>query len=975
MWTHLEPHSAKLEQVFRPLCAKAVEFGRMWSIAELKLSEEEVAWLRCWFDCLTPESTESWFNFVLPLKVEGDTFVTYRQMFGSLLICVGAEVCREESREDSVWPAIRSILPKSHPLRRELFLSNGQPSPLAKDVVADAVRALSLRNVMDIEGTQQWFVTIKLQFGFTYRGARNRLAEWLVNLGRPNAVQYLDGESEFSELTSASFRSLWRVLRQYRRGLIEEVEARKTLQQNPWVKSHWINDLLKEARARIETLGTGISLKPTEEEASAEEFCPIAEIALEWSLGPTPRFKFQLDGTAIADQVADNVTELDFYVDGNRLCRWLRQQDGSWAGNNYIYAEPDKDRAQPNLSPRAFMIQTGSGEPLVDWDFANSGLLDEVLVFDLKKENMLKAGLEWLQPNRYYAIVCDRQCEIQGCVPVEIFERNGISRKVIRLGPPLNKNLCVAYKDFILWQPIKSQSDQQPHFALILGAPETQVLSLKDRSKLVLEGLPDDAQSVELLIHKKTHKLQREANRWRTVKEVTITPELAARQRRVRVRFSSNGRTFTERPRIEFNLLAAAMLRHQQEGEEKMTLAALEKESDVNRSEGTESLRIWTPDGNNKSVLFEEKYRVGMLRHGRIRLGDVPGHGGELQILSNGERYPLDIRCLDTGCVGAFLPAMFGKDAQLRFLSDKPPPDVGDNGYSLFEWVAKGRQKAKLSPLSYSCVQGNSTHRLWQLCYSSNPLAVAITWKGAWLGSWWNLQSVSEYIDRLWNLRAQDFATMKWLRVPVLHPTLVAAVKKAVLSNPCHFLKAWLDDEGLPDDIEPHRHILGLDSVIRYFLWNDFPLGHARDAVALFSPTEGKTRQDRRADHLNKLSDISPILLWKGMEQFRKQYSTTAFLELLKVFTHAQVNLPLESSHQILQGRLRGTEDRVLRTTDISKERLEKITCGCFRSLQEREWQPSEQDRFDLVRLGETHSGRTYLSVRIGLYWMELARR
>ena len=220
MWTHLEPQSAILEQVFEPLRAKAVQYEHAWSIAELRLPEGDIRWLRSWLGYLTPKSAENWIYSVMLAKYADDACATYRQMFGSLLICAGAEVCREKSREDSVWPAIRSILPESHALRRELFLPNGQPSPLTKDVIADAVRVLNLRHAMDIEGTQQWFVTIKLQFGFTYRGAKNRLAEWLVNLGRPRAVQYLDGESEFSELTSDSFQSLWRALKQYRQNLI-----------------------------------------------------------------------------------------------------------------------------------------------------------------------------------------------------------------------------------------------------------------------------------------------------------------------------------------------------------------------------------------------------------------------------------------------------------------------------------------------------------------------------------------------------------------------------------------------------------------------------------------------------------------------------------------------------------------------------------------------------------------------------------
>ncbi|MFQ5885424.1 MAG: hypothetical protein ACE5IO_10040, partial [Thermoplasmata archaeon] len=449
-------------------------------------------------------------------KPEGDAFVTYRQMFGSLLICAGTEVCREERNEDSVWPAIRKILPESHALRQKLFLANGQPTSLTRDIIEDAVRALNLRHVMDIEGTQQWFVTIKLQFGFTYRGAKNRLAEWLVNIGRPVAVRYLlNEESEFPELTSESFQSLWRALTQYRRGLIEEVEVRATLQRNPWIKAHWINDLLEEAKARIATLGTGEwKAEETgmyEEEVSEEELCPIAGIALEWSQGTAPRLRFQLDRQAIEDEVAGtDVKELDFYVDSKKLSRWLRQRDGSWAGDEYIHAEPDKSKQQPNLSPHTLVVRSISGETLVEWDIAESGLSEEVLVFDLERERIVKAGSERLEPNRKYAIICDRESELQGCDAVETFERSGISRKAIRLPSPLDENLCITYEDFVLWQPVQAESDQRLRFSLALTTPEAKALSLHDRSKLFLEGLPEDAESVELLIHRKKYEVQSE---------------------------------------------------------------------------------------------------------------------------------------------------------------------------------------------------------------------------------------------------------------------------------------------------------------------------------------------------------------------------------------------------------------------------------------------------------------------------------
>ncbi|MCK4394926.1 hypothetical protein KAX17_18670, partial [Candidatus Bipolaricaulota bacterium] len=722
MWTHLEPHSAKLEQVFEPLHAKAAQYDHAWSIAELRLSEDDVTWLRSWFGCLTPERTGNWINSVMLAKYEDDACVTYRQMFGSLFICAGAEVCREESREDSVWPAIRSILPESHALRHELFLSNGQPSPLTKDAIADAVRILNLRNAMDIEGTQQWFVTIKLQFGFTYRGAKNRLAEWLVSLGRPHAVQYLNGESEFSELASESFKSLWRVLTQYRRGLIEETEVRTTLQRNSWVKAHWIDDLLKEAKAKIATLGTRErheeEAETYEEEVSEEELCPIVGIALEWIPNTAPRFRFQLDRQAIEDEVVGaDLGELDFYVDGRRLCRWLCQRDGSWAGVDHIYAEPNKYSEQPNLNPRTLVVQSSSGESLLEWDFADSGLSEDVLVFDLERERMVKAGLERLEPNRRYAIVCDRKCELRGSTTVETFERNGISRKAIRLALPLNENLSIYYKDFVLWQPVKAESEQLPRFPLSLTTPEGKTFSLHDRSKLFLEGLPEDAKSVKLLIYKKTYAVEQHDSRWLTLKDVTITPELVARQRRVLVYFSSGDRECKEKPRLALNLLGAAMLRHQQnDNAEKVSFEVLKQGDQLNCSEGTTYLRIWTLDHDKGASVFESDCQVGRLKYQKIRLRDVPGHGGELQVMNQGGRHGLGIACLNTGCVRDYLPPMLGSsDARLFLLSDRDPAEVGDNGFALYGCFVGKKGKARLRRLPDSSVQLSSSDRVWKI--------------------------------------------------------------------------------------------------------------------------------------------------------------------------------------------------------------------------------------------------------------------
>lgn len=981
MWVQLESHLASLEKVFDPLRVEAEKYDRAWSIAELRLKEKDVKWLKSWIGYLTPESVENWIQ---PIRFGGprETFVTRRQMFGALLICASAEICREESREGSVWPAIRNILPGSNALRGELFLSNGQPSPLTKDIISDTVRALNLRHVMDIEGTQQWFTTIKLQFGFTYKGANNRLAEWLVNLGQPNAIQYLSGESEFSEITSESFQTLWKSLQQYRRGLITEIEVRSTIQQNPWIKAHWIDNLLIESKARITTLGIGEEhLGETIlewDETEPEELCPISNISLEWPQGAAPRFKFQLDSQSIEEEISwTDVSELDFYVDGKKLCRWLRQPDGSWAGEKQIYAEPDKAKEHPNLNARILSIQSGSGNTLDEWDFVDSGLLEDVLIFDLEKEELVKAGEEQLDPNRRYALLCDRNYEIEGCIPIDTFKGTGISRKVMRLPVPLNGNITVVFGDFVLWHPIKEEKSKRPSYSLVVTTPSKKIFSLNDRSKLLIDGLPEDADAVQLLIHKKFYEVQRENGNWRTIKKVTLTPELAARQDKPRVHFKSGGRTFTFIPRLDFNLLGAAMLQHNRESsDETIRLEPLGDKENINRAEGTTNLRIWTPGNNNRASVFEQNIRVGNLRYNKIRLKEIPGHGGELHVQSDGNRFPLNVRCIDSGVVGKFVPGMLGTDAQLLLLSDKEPAEVGESGYAVYIWFVNEKGKVTLHKVSNESILTDSSNRLWKIRNSRNPMAVALTWKGSWLGAWWDLERIRNYLSSQTVLTEREFTLLKWLRIPLLHPELTTEAKKVILEDPSNFVKSWLHDADFPKGIRPHTSILRPDSVIRHYLWNDFPVNHTKNIITILTKNDSKwyTNEDRCITYLEKQSDISPILFWRGLETCL-EYNQGNIIRFLKLFTHRQLHLDFNASKHKVNYRLKGLENRVIKATGIDEDRLEDISNRRIAYLNQNGWLPKRQDRSALLKIGEAESGRRYLSAKIGNYWIGISNK
>ena len=197
---------------------------------------------------------------------------------------------------------------------------------------------------------------------------------------------------------------------------------------------------------------------------------------------------------------------------------------------------------------------------------------------------------------------------------------------------------------------------------------------------------------------------------------------------------------------------------------------------------------------------------------------------------------------------------------------------------------------------------------------------------------------------------------------------------KAVVEDPCCFIKAWLDDSGLPNGLLPHDHVMHLDSVVRQFLWNDFPPGHAKNAIVVVTEWDNSLHQmDHCISHLQQLSNISPILQWKIMELFLKRDAKIT-VDLLRMFIHAQVGLQLSATKQQLSYRLRELQKRASSITSIGEERLEDITYERFRSIQEKRWKPLDQDYIDLLKLGTTQSGRQYLSVQMGLHWLDLTR-
>jgi hypothetical protein len=962
MWGNLSPDKADIGAVYAPLAQKAAEFGRAWSAAELQLSEDDLDWLGCWFAALPADATLAEGNRrrnSLP-----------REKLAALMIVLGAERCRRFASEGYIWRVLRRLIVRDHPMMSELFLSNGQPSDLTKHAIEEAVHTLGLRSALDVEGTEQWFMTIKLQFGFTHKGAKRRLAEWLVGLGTPHAVQYLSGQSGPAELTSRSFQSSWTTLRQYRRELISDEQAREVLQASPWVKSDWIDELLAEARAHIATLGRGDEYEDVGQRipvATPEDRGPLEAIALSWPIGGIPRISFRLDREAITEECRNaQCAELDFYVDGRRTRRWLLQSDGTWDGPESVYAEPEQELPRVNLAPKTMAVRSRSGEMVQHWDLADLGLQGDVQVFDLDDGRLVEFGENRLDPGGHYALVCDRGYTLAGCEPLQTCEPQDSSRKAIRLPSPLTTSLRLSFEDFTIWQPVAPQEEGRERITATLTTPGDDVVTVGGHSRLVVKGLPADASDVRLLIGKRPEQVVRLEEGWATAREVAISPEIAAKQKVVRIRCQLGEHVATIVPALALRLRGAALItsdaRHP-EAEQKLTL--LGAGDSVSRSADGAELRAWVSDAVTSARVFEGHCYVGPLRHGRVALKDFPGLGGRLTIRGT-EVHTFDSACVDSGCFRE--SALFGirGTAHVGFrVKFKPEPDY----HRFVAWLPADGGRVRLETLPRDVLPDARERRDWRVPVSDSVLALALTWRGTWLGACWRSDKL---LACSFEPSTQFFAAIRWLRLPILHPDLVAWLEPIVQARPPFpFLEAWLENRGLPDGLCRLQHEPAHDTVVRQFVghWRPQQDAHYNQAVLKLSGVEPRTREGllKAVDRVSRYS--LPLLWWVALRLGRE--GRGLLRQAVATFLGLDADQPDRTVTDRLDYRRRLTREYCA----CSEDDIEGLTSAVLAWLAHPTATLPARSRDDLLLALGSESGRRYFAASVLLRAAERQER
>lgn len=213
-----------------------------WSLCEIRLTAAEFASLSAWGKNLSFAQFSLHSRSRVAFEISGQKYKG-GTLLGLVLFLLESETARRQATEGMVWPCIRN-LGWSEEVGACLFNTQGGASVLHRMLLQEAAETFKLRHLFGQEGVHSWIDSIFLQFGFTRRGALNRLGTWLHSPQIPVAVSQL----LLSSSASREFKELWTCLRKVSREKTHSEPQRRLLENSPWILPEWTADLLTAAK-------------------------------------------------------------------------------------------------------------------------------------------------------------------------------------------------------------------------------------------------------------------------------------------------------------------------------------------------------------------------------------------------------------------------------------------------------------------------------------------------------------------------------------------------------------------------------------------------------------------------------------------------------------------------------------------------------------------------------------------------------
>lgn len=933
----------ELEDVFLHFLDRFEGLPTPRSVAEATITTDEFSALKTWFSARWGWP-RMWCEDTWQIGLSKELSASRQEMFGALILILASEVCRDNSGEDAVWPAVTAVL-KADRISFPVLFVGGQPTPACKKALAAGARRVKLRNLIDRYGAQEYFDTLKLQFGFTIKGAVRRLPEWLDGLGLPIAVRILAGvETEFGDLRSTSFSQLWGTLQDFRHNRVSEDYTSAILRASPWIRSDWTPELLRVVRLRLTRPPTSLGGIGSVEHSSD----PICEPILRWEEASKPRLMIRLNEEQIREMLA-HVNTATFAIDGRVVDRWIAEEGGLWRGKRELPCEPEG--AKPNLRPKLLSIST-NGQPIEEIDLLEMSFGHPLLIFDLKTREFLSPA-STLDCNRSYGLICDPDLSISEashCLKLK-------DRSAYQLNSPWSKDLKVTCEGALYWKPKIDDTERLQPVRVILESPLGEVAEIGAPANVCVRGAPDDATAVSLLAGRSVHSLIKDDQLWKTGRPVQITIGMCSGEERLRVRVTGDGYARTVVPKLSLNLRGIACVEADTNTDTEPRWQLLNRKQPLDRADGCGRARVFVE--TRPSQLYEGAHLVTAISSRTLPLRDLYGWGAPLIVRSSGSSSSVLIDSVEDYGLGRFLPSLFGRPtgAWIYWRSPMPP----SNEHQILVWSDILQEPQVFGVDAILSQQNGAT---WKLPSLASIAAMAVTYQGARISAYWTPQAIIRALR--YRPSAKIFGLCRWLKLPVLNASFRGPIRDAVLFAPAEFVRGWLSDD-LQYGLVHRPAEQGLETVVREFFWDYTDRDEAKmdKLVHAFprSPTQPGSQSESEAfkSTLMHLGEICPSLAYRLAKH---KVRGDKYRRYVRAVTGALLRQPETTDSQQMRSQLIAACRDCANLLGSTPEMLETSVQALGSQLDGHT--PNYREPEDgLRKLGETSRGRQFISASL----------
>jgi hypothetical protein len=258
---------------------------------------------------------------------------------------------------------------------------------------------------------------------------------------------------------------------------------------------------------------------------------------------------------------------------------------------------------------------------------------------------------------------------------------------------------------------------------------------------------------------------------------------------------------------------------------------------------------------------------------------------------------------------------------------------------------------------------------LWKLPGLGSVAAMAVAYKGVRIASHWVTEPT---INALREARSPSlFALFRWLKLPILNSSFRAPMQESVVQAPAEFVTGWLGVGALPCGLVHSQAEHGLDAVIREFLWNHIDRNETRmERLGRAFPSEatGQSEAESFRSSLSRLGEICPSLSYNLAS---KKLRSEKYRKYVRAVAAALLHQPADCPQ--LQDKLGTARRDCASLLGIAPEALD-ANVNAFAAHLDSQPSNYKQMEPDLRRLGETSSGRQFITASLLLRLVERSR-